>query len=410
MTRLEIISRSFSRRWVSIRVVVAMQQPLFIVPVARASTSQSSRASTSKKKPVSSLSVGDLLIGVVSSVGGAQSAWLDVGVATVTGKNVNARLRLKGNTPPPTVGAAVPVIVRRLNIPAARVEVQRPANTTELPLTRRLEELDIGEQLSGVIIALIPTGAIIDVGVCRAARLGVRTRCMALLRRPHFKADWASPQDKSRRDDIQRMLSVGEKLDVFVRVPDPSSGRLFLDSRQITPEFLALERTALVNEGKRKKKKRRRNPVSEDDVGSERKGTVVTIMKYGFFVDIGAKRDALVHYENMGTLRTKWQDLVQADMEVGARIIKVVGDRVNLELLSVAGISAGEEEEAINIALERPEPRNIEVVANNTTSEEGEDRDDVSAEDTDDDDDSYGDGDTFDSKFTDDYLEDKYDY
>jgi len=207
---------------------------------------------------------------------------------------------------------------------------------------------------------------------------------VALLRSSYFEEVWASPLDKSKRDDIRRILAVGDRLDVFVRFPDPCYSRLFLDSRQITPKFLALETTALVNERKRNKKKWRRNSVSKDDIGSERIGSVVSVMKYGF-----------------RSLRSKWQDLIQPEMEVDAEIIKVEGDRVNLKLLNAAGISTEEEEEATNIVLERPEARNA--------PEEEEDLDDVSEEATVGDDVDYSDGDTYDSKFTDDYLEDKYD-
>ncbi len=376
----------------------------FIAPFACAAAPKNNQKPVSDLRPVSSLSVGDYILGTVASVGGANSAWIDIGVGTITGKPVRGRLKL-GDKAPPKKGAILPVTVHRLNVPAARVEVRRNVASTLLPLTRRLEDLEVGERIRGKIIKFAAVGAVVDVGVCRAGRHGRRVRCTGLLRSMWFEPNWASPLDVVRKEGA-RVLALGDELDLFVRTPKPASAELMLSAIEVTPESVAAEYR---EKAKVQRKKRRRRPASSLIVGEERAGVVRNVEYYGAFVDVGVKNDGLIHFHDMGPYARYWREIVERDTKVNTRIKVVDGERINLELTNVVGHEI--EEERVNPALVRPDSRKTtadgtQQVVSDSAGQANPEKVTVESSDTqgkEEKEEATG----FD-KFTDDYFEDKY--
>ena len=378
----------------------------FVAPFACAGVSRKTAKAASKAQPISSLSVGDYVLGKVTNVGGANSAWIDIGVATLTGKPIRARLKL-GKRAAPKVGAILPVTVHRLNVPAARVEVRRNVSTDEMPLTKRLEDVQIGERITGVIVGFAKVGAVVDVGVCRPGRRESRKRCLGLLRNSSFLSDWTNPLDPIRKENT-RVLERGDELELFVRMPKLSAGQLFLSAIEVSRESVVAELKEKKNVRKRMK---RRRPVSELEIGSKRHGVVRNIVYYGAFIDIGMKTNGLIHFTDMGPFFRIWRTVVQTDMRVDVRVKVVDGERVNLELLGVEGYKV--EEEAVNPALVRPGSSvekiyrvtkiDVATAENDTDDENDEDSDVEESEETESEDAGL-------DKFTDEYFENKYDF
>lgn len=358
---------------------------------------QTTSKRTSKPRPVSTLSNGELLFGVVAQVGGAASAWLDIGVTTSTGKPVNARLRL-GKRKPPEVGTSMPVVVHRLNAPAARVEVRRPPDSNSVPLTRKLDQLTTGDEVQGRIRACVPAGAVVDVGAYYL-RGGQSVRCTALLRRKHFAPTWASPLDKVRMESSTKVLQVGEQLDLFIREVHPGSGRFFVDAAPVTKEEIEAEQMERRKRRNRGRRQRRRRSLDSLQVDSEISGVVGNVVKFGVFVDVGVNTDGLIHYSDMGKLNWEWKNAFEQDVEVVVRVKSIADERLNLEFVRFEGEDP--DTEAVNPALERPEARKTEEVERGSLDEESKAEKKQELD--------YGneDGDGFD-KFTDDYFEEKY--
>lgn len=387
----------------------------------------------SKRVPreVSSLSVGELLIGVVDSVGGAQSAWIDVNVATKRRKPVCARLRLR-NDAAPTVGAMLPVVVSRLNIPAARIEVQRSRAAQLGREMRRLEDLRTGDELHGKVVGMVTAGAVIDVGVTRQGRRGKRVVCTALMRRCHFPLTWASTNDLLRRDNTERVLALGDEISVYVRDAQPASAFLYVCVDRIDEAQLQKERAAKVASGR---KRGRRRGVDVLKVGEARPGTVRAVAKFGVFVDLGIKKDGLVHYSNMESLKYTWKDELVVGTQVIVRVIAVENERINLELVQLPGVT-DVDKNLVEQAFERPQPLQAqrEMGEEETVSTEASVKSEIGSkensleEDAKEEDENMGDdADTeeeestydevttttttsLDGKFTDEYFEDKYDF
>lgn len=320
---------------------------------ARKKKKRPSSRATSDARPISEVSVGDQFIGTVCEVGPADSSWIDIGVATLTGKAVGARLRFSPDgmdtDKTDVVGGIVPVYVHKLNRPAARIEVRRgtppvPRDEQVPENARLLDSVCVAEELWGRVIALGPYGAVLDVNLFRQGKRGRTVPSPGLLPRKLFKEEWASDSDRLVRDDVERIVSVGDRLRVWVRVVRPQNGFLLLDSAPVDLDE--------VEEEKSKKKaafnRKRRLPSPETlVVGERRLGRVREMVKFGLFVDIGVKTDGLIHYTEMGERhRRDWKETIGVGTEVVAEVLSVSGNRIGLRLLCLGGEET-EEEEAI---------------------------------------------------------------
>lgn len=365
-------------------------------------------------RPVTSLNIGESLVGTVDRIGGADSAWIDINCATLTGKLIHARLRLlsgtrKGPRQVPAEGRTLPVRVSRLNVPAARVEVV-PAWEREPPkppvAVHRLEDLTVGQRLPGIVLGLVKAGAVIDVRVSRPGRRDARKQCTGLLRRKHFPNTWASGADTIVTDAAERVLQVGDTLDVYVREPSVKSATLFLDASPVTTEQIEAERNAWrIN----MKRRYRRKAVSTLSMGDVRTGVVRRVQKYGCFVDVGVKSDGLIHFSDMGEHSGTWKTTVPEGARVVVEVSGMKEEKMNLRLVKLADDDLSADEDDENFAMRRFSPSAVKQSPDAKVEVEESD------EDTDDEDDSneQGDGEeeysSLEDKFTDEYFEDKYD-
>lgn len=313
------------------------------------------RARTAPPPPdsrhISEISVGDQLIGTVRDVGPANSSWLSVGVVTSTGKEVRARLRhsrYRNNATAETEesGTVLPVYVHKVNRPAARIEVRkgtpRESSYGAVPKDgKMLEDLVAGQELCGRVVAVGPYGAVLDVNAFRRGKHGRVIRRTGLLSRRRFQEGWASEADPLLRDDAQRIVRVGDELEVWVRVALAQNGFLELDSAPVDLSRIKEER-----EEKRSRRRRILRHASPEtlEIGEKRFGTVRETAKFGLFVDIGIRTDGLIHYTNMGEKhRHDWKEVIGVGSRVVTEVTSVSGNRVGLKLLFL-----GDEEEQEN--------------------------------------------------------------
>lgn len=318
---------------------------------------------TTEARSIAEVSVGDQFIGTVCDVGPADNRWIDIGVATLTGKAVRARLRSSpdgmDSNKPDVVGGVLPVYVHKLNRSAARIEVRK--GTPPLPRdeqvpenARMLDSVCVTEQLGGRVIALGPYGAVLDVNIFRHGRRGRIVPSPGLLPRKLFKEKWATDSDRLVRDDVERIVSVGDRLTVWVRVVRPPNGFLLLDSVPVDLEEVEEEKS----EKKATFKRRHRLPSPETlIVGEHRHGRVRELAKFGLFVDIGVKTDGLIHYTEMGERHGRdWKEIINVGTDVVVEVLSVSGNRIGLRLL-LLGNEETEEDEATALRASSPVAR-----------------------------------------------------
>ena len=160
----------------------------------------------------------------------------------------------------------------------------------EAPVT--LEALRPGMEVHGTVRRLELFGAFVDIGIERDALLHI-----SQLGRPNVR-------------NVDDVLQVGQKLDLFVLKVDASAGRV----------ALSMTRPAAVN-------------WDEIREGASVQGRIVRIESYGVFVDFGAERPGMVHVSELtnGFVRSP-ADVVGIGDEVEARVISVNRGRRQIDL------------------------------------------------------------------------------
>lgn len=301
------------------------------------------RASPNARQ-ISTVSVGEQFLGTVCDVGPAESAWVDINVATSTGRSVRARLRLPKlngeivrNEKP---GNIITVHVRKVDAAAGRIEVRKgsrpqPKPTFDPSVHRLLESVQVLERLEGKVLALGPYGAVLDVGVYRLARKGQYALLPALLPRQRFPTGWGSSTDLVRRLNNTRVLEVGDEIPVWVRITSPKNARLFVDAQPVE--------VASIEEEKREKKRKsrqayRRKPIESVEVGQRLRGVVREKALFGLFISIGLVKDALLHASKMGTFSSSWQESLPIGTKLIVEICEKDAQGVRVRLLYVLQI------------------------------------------------------------------------
>ena len=291
-------------------------------------------ASSPNTRPISGISVGDEFIGTVRNSGPANSTWVDIGAVTSSGKAVNARLRLRGSRSKDKEGGIIPVYVHALQRDSARIEVRRGSKPQESTEDRVfLDSLQVGQQLSGKVISVGKYGAVIDANISRRGRRGAMKRQTGLLQRSDFPNNWGSAADSVRKSNVERIINVGDVCDVWVRRVYVRNAFLLFDASPIDKEKMEDE---LQQHRRNIRKWARRRPVDKLKVGDICRGVVAKSMKFGVFVDIGARRNGLLHYSEMGEKhKLDWQETIQNETELIVEVVDLKEGRVSLKLLSV---------------------------------------------------------------------------
>lgn len=304
---------------------------------------------TSKRKRAKNLSpnarkitdvkVGDEFIGTIRASGPAKSSWVDIDVVTATGTSVNARLRLPrdraGKVREESEGSVVSVHVHKLNVASARIEVQKGTKPLA-PVTenfRLLESVVVGEKITGEVVAVGRYGAVIDAKINRYGKGGRLEPCTGLLQRSDFQEQWACAADLVRKSDTERIIDIGDVLDLWIRRCHVRNAFLLFDSKEVDKN----EVDDKIRQRKQYLRKLARRPLLKSlKVGEVRKGSVIRIQRYGVFIDIGARRNGLLHYTDMGDRHKRdWRELLALETDVTVEVVKVEDNRLSLRLLSV---------------------------------------------------------------------------
>mmetsp|Transcript_21838 Transcript_21838/g.88934 ORF Transcript_21838/g.88934 Transcript_21838/m.88934 type:complete len:383 (-) Transcript_21838:237-1385(-) len=348
------------------------------------------------------LEAGDLLVGEVKQSGGARSAWVDCGVVR-KGKGgsevpVNGRLRARNGKEPEAIGEKVVVYVKRVKPGNGRFEVVLSSQVkTRTQTQRRLEDLKVGDALSGEIVHLFSSGALVSVPVDRLGKNGKRKPVLALLRRSEFLSEWASDTDYVLKEG-QKVLKVGDSLDLYVAEVFPTSAHLRLCAEKKTEEQISQQR---IQRKKDLRARKARRAAASPVIGSERDGIVTKHLKFGVLVDIGWKKRALLHWKRMGEdLKYEWRDQLPRGTKVKVKV-ESVRDNDDVELsLSVNVVETDEQAQLVFSRPEEgeayPEPQPTSQTRSDETTDEDHQEDWVDDED---------DEDEF---LSDDYLDDKY--
>lgn len=287
---------------------------------------------------------GEAMVGTVRDVGPVNSAWVDVNVATVRGRAVRARLRLpKGRDGKVSTdlaeGSVIPVHVHRVTPVSARLEVRRglepPPNLLDVDeqTSRSLYSLNVGERLEGTVVSLGSYGAVVDVGVHRVGRRGRLIKFPGLLPRRHFGPGWGTTADSVRRADADRIIDIGDRVTTYARIIYPDSPFLLLDACPVDRDDIAAVQT---EKRRRRRNYRRRKPVSSVKVGDKRRGIVREMASFGVFIDLGLRRDGLLHYSAMDKYyASNWKETLLPGTAINVEIVKINEDNVAVRLISV---------------------------------------------------------------------------
>jgi S1 RNA binding domain len=416
---------------------------------------------------------GQTMVGTVAQVTSEKnSLWLDVNVVRrgragrfhlvrarlpfdrriVTGVNGTSKsIRV---APQEKVGSRISVRVKTANVASGRLEVERTvkishravgvkrnqhkkgtvrAKRARPPVRlvddgRLLETLCIGDRLLGSIEKVGSYGVLVDCGVARSAKGGRLQLTYGLLQRKRFPPTWASDADMVFRADMTRRLCIGDEIVVYVQAAHPANGFLWLSATPLDMEALAKEKAMWKTKVRRIQ--RRRNGPEDLVVNEERVGLVAQVVRYGVFVDIGIKKDGLLHFSQMGReLGRDWRDKLTVGSSIVVKISSVKDERVELAFIGFKGdVEDAIEDAQVTTTGPMARPSFASVTRRSTSSAAhmggrnalAQPKDFIGAsvssdgDDTGDDgeeayDDDKAEGEDIDDKFSDSYFEDKYD-
>ncbi|KAI0565102.1 S1 RNA binding [Gracilaria domingensis] len=324
------------------------------------------RRKPSRKKPItgarciSDVSVGDEFIGVVGFAGPAESSWVDIGVCTKGGRQIMARLRFargkQGVKRGERAGSIVPVYVHRVQPDSGRIEVRRGTRPVaknyvpEHPLM--IQDVHVGDKFDGTVMSVGRYGAVVNANIYRVGRRGRIVCHTGLLRRENFKTDWASDADLVSPAKVSKTLRAGDDIQVWVRKVHAENALLLFDASVVTQEDMENEREAYL---RNLRKRRKRLQISTLAKGDRRVGIVTNIAKYGLFVNVGVKKNGLIHFSRMPEKQKRdWQDF-EAGLEVYVEVTDIEDDQIALTLIGTRDQMLREALEKVNSATARVE-------------------------------------------------------
>ena len=162
---------------------------------------------------------------------------------------------------------------------------------------RVVRVLSVGQEMTGTVKRISDFGAFVDIGVGRDGLLHV------------------SELSVQRVGKVSDKLTKGQEITVWIKQLDRERNRISLT--MISPDTKTIR------------------DLKEGDLIE---GTVMRMLPYGVFVDIGVGRDALLHVREMGEGYIKRpEDVVQMGEKIEARILSVSRRRNRIDL-SIKGL------------------------------------------------------------------------
>lgn len=181
-----------------------------------------------------------------------------------------------------------------------------------------IEDLSIGDKLSGTVRNVVDFGAFVDVGLHQDGLV------------------LPSRMSMDRNQDPNSIVSVGDIVEVWVAEIDKERDRVSLSMLPL--DSLKKKEEMMKDSRKQKKAGKARLSLKELEVGKKYKGIVENITDYGAFVNIGAKKSGLLHISRMSTKKVEnIQDIVKSgdEIEVYVSDVDVENDRLSLSLLDL---------------------------------------------------------------------------
>jgi len=223
----------------------------------------------------------------------------------------------------PVAESAEAEVVAEAASEASAAEVPAEASAS-VATPKSMAELEPGMELSGTVKRIELYGAFVDLGIGKDGLLHI------------------SQLGKADVRNVEDIVQVGQRLNVFVLKVDKDQGRIALSlMKPLGMPWEALRQ------------------------GTDVTGTVVKIENFGVFVDFGAERPGMIHVSELasGYVRSP-EDVVSVGESVTARIIKLDRrkKRIDLSLKAITekvAVPEPEEEEtehlptAMELALRR---------------------------------------------------------
>ncbi len=186
-------------------------------------------------------------------------------------------------------GDMVDVWVKEIDLENGRVALSMRSRNL-----RALDSLEPGETLEGTVTSLTQYGAFVDIGADTEGLLHV------------------SELSSKRVGKPEDVVSVGDKVAVWVKEVDVANGRVSLSMR---PQDL--------------------RPIDTLTRGETLEGTITSLTKYGAFVDFGAETEGLVHVSEMADHRVnRPEDVVKVGdtVQVWVKEVDVAAHRISLSM------------------------------------------------------------------------------
>jgi len=347
-------------------------------PSPRSSLATAAAAAEQQLRELATLSPGDAL--PFCEVTGAHGDKLFLEVPVVRDarrgatKRVDAQLNLPRahklrRNPKAAVGRRLTVYVRRANVDDGTLHValrkpdpnswgNRRRVAAEWPL--KLEELELGQTVSGTVLSTHDFGCFLALEVSRAGRAGRREPLDGLLPldqladgvvllelRRNVELVW--PERRPGDAPATRRLAVGDAVEARVLAAQVGTGRLVLTMSDAPADEL---RATGVSRKSKQKRQVRRPWVGDPRLapGSEREGAVLETSEAGAVVNVGARRPGFVP----ASLMRRAGVAAPTDLERGQRVLcKVQAESTPNQLLLSLVRLFGEGYDAQSDALRR---------------------------------------------------------
>eukprot|EP00752_Nemacystus_decipiens_P017765 g15927.t2 len=299
------------------------------------------------RRLLENLKVGERLKGVVVSELEGKSgkkAWVSLGVMRRSKGGrfspVDGMIRLskeKGLKPKKVaIDRPVTVYVSKVLEAEGRLEVSLRAPKPLPPIVdtstlKPLADLKRGEELAGVVKTVTQFAAFVECGVGRPTRRlrrdgkpMVMEPVDGFLGKEDILESAALSEQLVKTQEQTSIISQGDRMKVYVKEAFPGNGRFHLT---LDPNVSEDDVRRMKNAAQRKKARfARRKDVTDLVVGEEMLGGIVRVFEFGFFVDVGAKANGLVHISSISEQEDRYLGNLSEFADVGDKMhVKVDG-------------------------------------------------------------------------------------
>lgn len=192
-----------------------------------------------------------------------------------------------------------------------------------------LKDLHVGDELSGTVRNVIDFGAFVDIGLHEDGLVHLSKMSLKHINHP------------------SEVVAVGDIVKVYVLSVDEEKEKVQLS---LLPLGLLEQQEAKPVKRAPKPKPVKKLEIKDLKVGQKLEGIVKNITDYGAFVDIGARKDGLVHISNMSEKRVNHpSDIVKIGDKAEVYVLETYPEKnqFKLSLLPVQGILSMEESRRI---------------------------------------------------------------